>query len=427
MWWEIPGHLEATSNRLFIAGKEASVLAAKYNTPLYVYNGNRIAENFMRIKQAFEKEGVKPRIHFAMKANSHMAVLQLLQKQGAWIDAVSVNEVKIALAAGFRKDQILFTGTSVGNSELQELIALGVRINIDSFSQMRRMNEMGFKGEASIRWNPGEGAGVHEHTITAGKFIKFGIPENRIEDAFAKAKEFGIKVVGLHQHIGSGWLGKDVDKFLETVDKTITVAKNAEQKLGRMLEFIDFGGGPGIPYSKEQQKFPLEKYAKGIAKKMKFHNLAAEVAIEPGRYIVGDAGILLVEVNTVEEKNIPIIGVNSGFTHLIRPAFYGAHHEIVVCGNVGGRENAEFMVAGNLCESGDVFNESKQELRELPIPKEGDILALLNAGAYGYVMASNYNSRARPAAVLLLDGKEQVIAKRETLDGILINEKKLEI
>lgn len=422
MWWEIPGHLDIRNNRLYIANTDAEGLAQEHETPLYVYNGNRIIENFSRIKEAFAASGAKPRIHFAMKANSHLAVLQLLLKQGAWIDAVSVDEVRIALKVGFSRERILFTGTSVSNSELKQLIELGIRINIDSFSQMRRMGEMGFRGEVSIRWNPGEGAGHHEHTITAGKFIKFGIPEHRIEEAFHNAKAFGFKVVGLHQHIGSGWLGKDVEIFLETVDKTIAVAEKAQEILGKKLEFIDFGGGPGIPYSKDQKQFPLEKYAKGIVNKMEQHGMNTEIAIEPGRYIVGDAGVFLVEVNTVEEKNIPVVGTNSGFNHLVRPAFYGSHHEIIVCGNVGGREKGEFMIAGNLCESSDVFNESKQELRELSVPKEGDVLAILNAGAYGYAMASNYNSRPKPACVMLFNGKVQLISKRETLEDLIRTE-----
>jgi diaminopimelate decarboxylase len=423
MWWEADGHLEVRNNRLFIAGVEATKLASKYGTPLFVYNGNRVIDNFSRLKNAFASFGVVPRIHYSVKANSHLAILGLLLKQGSWVDAVSPNEARLALKAGFPRQRILFTGTSVSNSDLKQLIQMGVRVNIDSFSQMQRMADLGFRGEASIRWNPGRGAGHHGHTITAGKFIKFGIPEERIAEAFSKARELGLNIVGLHQHIGSGWLGKDVNVFLQMVGKTIEVAERAAEILGKSLEFVDFGGGPGIPYSASQEQFPVKEYARGILEKMRARNLKAEIAIEPGRYIVGDAGILLVEVNTVEEKNIPIIGVDSGFNHLIRPAFYGSHHEIVLCNNVGGRGRGRFMVAGNLCESGDVFNESKEELRELPLPEEGDTLAILNAGAYGYVMASNYNSRAKPACVLLLGGKDRLIARRESFDDLVRLEK----
>ncbi len=425
MWWEQPGHLDMKNNQLFISGFSPKELAAKFGTPLFVYNGNRITENFSRMKEAFGKENAKPRIHYAMKANSHLAILQLLQRQGAFIDAVSPNEVDIALKAGFPKEKILFTGTSVSNKDLERLVKLGCMINIDSFSQMRRLKELGFRGKASIRWNPGMGAGHHSHTITAGKFIKFGIPESQVESAFLQARALGLNVVGLHQHIGSGWLGSDVDLFLETVGKTVEVAEKGQDLLGRNLEFVDFGGGPGIRYKREQPAFPLGRYARGIVQKMKKSRLKAEIAIEPGRSIVGDAGILLCEANTVEEKNVPIIGVDAGFNDLIRPAFYGSYHEMVVCENVNPRETKGFMVAGNLCESGDVFNESKEALRQLPLPKEGSTIAILNAGAYGFEMASNYNSRAFPACVLLLDGKPNLIRERQSLQDLLKNQKGL--
>jgi len=425
MWWERGGHLEVRQNQLYIAGISAAALAKQFATPLYVYNGNRIIENFLALKGAFAELKAKPRIHFAVKANSHIAILRLLQKEGAYIDAVSPNEVQIALKAGFSPKKILFTGTSVSTKELEQLIELGITINIDSFSQMQRLHELGFKGDVSIRWNPGLGAGHHSHTITAGKFIKFGIPEDKVESAFLQAKAFGFNVVGLHQHIGSGWLGKDVQAFLETVDRTIAVAKKAEVLLEKKLIFVDFGGGPGIRYRREQADFPLKKYARGIVEKMNASSLKAEIAIEPGRYIAGDAGILLCEINTVEEKNVPIVGVNAGFNDLIRPALYSAYHEMVVCSNVNGREKKGYMVAGNLCETTDVFNESREKLRELPIPREGDILAILNAGAYGFVMASNYNSRLLPGCVMVLDGKAHLIRARQSLDDLIKNEKQI--
>ncbi|MCX6799127.1 MAG: diaminopimelate decarboxylase [Candidatus Diapherotrites archaeon] len=423
MWWILKGHLEAKGNQLYIGGFSAAALAKQYGTPLFVYNGNRILDNFNRIKDAFAAAGAAPRIHFAMKACPHLEVLRLLQREGALIDAVSPNEVRIALRAGFSKEKILFTGTSISSSELSEIAEPGVAINIDSFSQMRRLHALGFRGKCSIRWNPGMGAGGHSHTITAGKFIKFGVPEQKVEQAFEEAKNLGLNVVGLHQHIGSGWTGKDVDVFLETVGKTIAVAKKAEEILGGKLQFVDFGGGPGIRYRKDQAEFPLQRYAKGIVEKMRASGLKAEIAIEPGRYIVGDSAMLLCEINTVEEKNIPIIGVNAGFNDLIRPAFYGSYHEMVVCENVNGLRTGDFMVAGDLCESGDVLNENRETLRELPVPEEGNTLAILNAGAYGFSMASNYNSRCLPACVMVLNGKTRLIRERQSLEDILRNEK----
>ena len=424
MWWKTKNHLDVRGNRLTIADIDAGQLAKKYSTPLYVYDANRILENFQRMKNTFEKFDSNVRIHYAMKANPHFQILKLLLNEGAWIDAVSPNEAKLALAVGYPKKQVLFTGTSVSNSDLQELMRIGVRINIDSFSQMKRMAKMGFQGDASIRWNPGIGAGLHSHTITAGKYIKFGIPEEKILSAFEEAKKLGFNIVGLHQHIGSGWLGGDVDKFLETANKTIETAKKAQEILGKNLEFVDFGGGPGIKYKEEQLSFPLELYARGIAKRMQNSGLKAETAIEPGRYLVGDAGVLLLEANTVEEKNISIIGVDAGFNALIRPAFYGAYHEILNASNVSAMKLHGYMVAGNLCESSDVFNKSKEELRELPTTQEGDIIAILNAGAYGMSMASNYNLRARPAEAMIFKGKDYLITERETTDDVVKKQRK---
>jgi diaminopimelate decarboxylase len=219
----------------------------------------------------------------------------------------------------------------------------------------------------------------------------------------------GYDPVGLHQHIGSGWLGDDVDVFLDTVGETLELAKKVtilrRRRFGpdrAELEFVCFGGGPGIRYMRSQKDFPLDRYAAGLCGKVGESGLQfRNIAIEPGRHIVGDAGVLLLEINTVEDKGVPVIGLDGGFNDLIRPAFYGSYHEAVVCERVDGRPRRKFMVAGNLCESGDVFNENRKKLRLLPVPEEGDTLALLNAGAYGCVMASEYNTRPLPAEVVV--------------------------
>jgi len=420
-WFEEKGHLEVKNNKLFIGGLEAEEIAREFGTPLYVYNGNRIIENFKTIEAAFKCSDRSVNICFAMKANPHIAILKLLLKEGACIDATSSNEVKIALRAGFPREKIMFTGTSVSNTDLKELMDAGVLINVDSVSQLRRLKKQGFNGMVSIRWNPGlsDELHVHRHVITAGKYVKFGIPESNILNAFKEAKEAGLEVVGLHQHIGSGWLGKDVETFLETVDRTIGIAEKAENVLGKSLDFIDFGGGPGIPYSEGEEKFPIEEYAKGICEKLQKSGLKAKIKVEPGRFIVGDAGILLVEVNTVEGKNVETVGVNAGFNTLLRPAFYQAFHEIVLCNGVNNSLFKDTMVAGNLCESGDVFNESKEDLRKLPKIKEGDILAILCAGAYGYAMSSNYNSQSRPREVMILNGKPHLITEKDSIEDLL--------
>ena len=344
--------------------------------------------------------------------------MKLLSEAGAWVDVVSPFEAKVALDTGYSREKILFTGTSVSDSDLNALVELGVMINIDSFSQMRRLAGLG-QFNVAIRWNPGEGAGYHDYVITAGKLIKFGIPEDRILKAFSEAIDLGFQPIGLHQHIGSGWLEQEVEIFLETVDKTLALAERVTAEIGHDLQFVDFGGGPGIPYKPGEPDFPVEKYARGICDKVKSSGLGFKaIAIEPGRYLVGDAGILLTEVNTVEDKGIPIIGVDAGFGTLIRPALYGSYHQFVISGKADHEPDREFMVAGNLCESGDIFHDPKK-LRAMPTPDEGDILAILDAGAYGYSMASSYNMRPMPAEVMIQDGKARLIRERQTYNDLI--------
>ncbi len=412
MWWEKKGHLKVNDeNHLSIADHDACALAGEYGTPVYVYNKQRIIDNFSAIRNAFRKHTDNFRIHYAMKANSNPEILRILHKQGAYIDAVSPYEAKLAIDSGFPAERIMFTGTSVSNTDLKMLVNDDIFINIDSMSQIKRLRKFAGKGlNVSLRWNPGMGAGHHGHTITAGKHIKFGIPESKLDLAVDEVISAGFNLVGLHQHIGSGWLAEDVPVFLDTVDKTIAAAVKIQDKIGHDLEFIDFGGGPGIPYSADDKEFPLDIYAKGICEKIASSTLKdAQIAIEPGRYIVGDAGVLLLEINTVEEKNVPIIGVDAGFNTLARPSFYGSYHEMIIGNHVLSKNTKEYMIAGNLCESGDVFNENRETLRKLPVPREGDILVILNAGAYGYSMASTYNSRPKPRELLVDEGKVKII------------------
>jgi len=420
MSFTIPGHLEVHDGKLSIGGIEAKRLALRYGTPLYVYNGDRIVENYKRMKSLLENHSDREvRIYYSAKANSSLAVMKILALSGAWCDVVSPNEARLALDAGFSKERIMFTGTSVSDGDLREVSNLGIMMNIDSFSQLRRLAKLG-RFRVSIRWNPGLGAGAHEHTITAGKFVKFGIPEDRILEACREARKLGLEPIGLHQHIGSGWLGKDVDVFLSTVDKTLQIARQVTDILGHELEFVDFGGGPGIPYRPEDDGFDLEKYAGGICRKVKESGLRSRaIAVEPGRYIVGDAGILLTQINTVEEKGTPVMGVDSGFGTLLRPAMYGAYHHAVICSKADKSPDREWIIAGNLCESGDVFNENKKTPRPMPTPQEGDILAILDAGAYGFSMSSRYNSRVRPAEALVMKGRDMLIRKRECYGDLL--------
>lgn len=432
-FWEEEGHLEVEGNQLYLGGVDTNYLVKKYGSPLYVYNSDRTKENYRELNDLFEENADRNhRIHYAMKANPHPTILEMLEGEGVHLDTVSPGEAEIGLKSGFGPQRILYTGTSVSNEDMRRVLDLGVKLNIDSLSQLERLNEIleneGYSKDAlklSIRWNPGEGTGSDSKTITAGaeshgKPIKFGVPEDKVERAAKKAVDYGFNLVGLHQHIGSGWLGEEaIDSFLSTVDSTLEMARNVGEIAGG-LEFVDFGGGPGIPYREEDPEFNTKRYVKGICEKVSESGLDFETtAIEPGRYIVGDSGLLLTEVNTVEEKhgNL-IVGVDSGFNHLLRPGMYGAHHEVINCSRVEGEE-VEGTVAGNLCETGDILATKRKMVK----PEEGDVLALHNAGAYGMCMASNYNSRERPAEAAISQGEDRLITERETVKDLLSNVK----
>jgi len=422
MWWEIKDHLEVRNNELYIAGYSAIELANKFGTPIYVYNGKRVIENYRRFYNALKKYADREvRIHYSMKANSNPAILRILKEEDSWIDAVSPEEVILAINEGFEEGKVLFTGSSLSHEDLEAIKKYRIRINVDSFSCLKKMIELKMKHEISFRIDPGiQGVGHSWRTITAGKEahgvpIKFSIPAEEINDIIRFALNNGFKIKGLQQHVGSNWLKKEeIDEFLEAMRVLVRKAKEMKKEFNLELEFIDVGGGPGVRYREDQNDFPLEYYARNVFEIAKECDTQA-IAFEPGRYIVADAGILLVKVTDIKNRyGEKIIGVNSGFNHLIRPVLYGSYHEIVNCNRVNGEKQIATIV-GNLCETGDVV----AVRREMTRVEEGDILAILNAGAYGYVMSSRYNSRKLPKEVLIKDGQvllfEETYNKSETI------------
>ena len=432
MWWEIKGHLEVKNNKLYIGGKSSEYLAKKFGTPLYVLNINRVKENYLRLYYSLQKYLKRQLvILYSVKANSSLALLRVLKNLGAGVDAVSPFEVFLAKLSGFDKEEILFTGTSVSNEDMI-LIGRKAKINIDSLSQLERYAKLakryGFDKKISIRVNPEKGAGFISDCITAGKEAKFGIPKKDIFFAFKRALELGLQPIGLHQHIGSGILAQDLNIFLKAAEAILNLAGKLKKKFNLEFEFIDLGGGLGIPYKSSQEVINLEKFGKNlgetiekIASKANLGNF--DLYLEPGRYIVGDAEVLLVKVVDVSKKYVNEIGVNAGFNILDRPARYKTYHEIVNASRVKG-ETKLYRISGNLCESGDVFNETKYKLRKLPFIKEGDILAILNAGAYGLTMSSNYNLRPRPREIMIDKNKVKIIRERETFNELIATQRR---
>lgn len=400
---------------LDIGGVDALEIAQEYGTPLYVTDEMRVRDNYRRVHQAFTNEYEDFKIFYAAKANTSLAMMKILEQEGSCIDAVSPGEIYTALMAGFEGDRILYTGNNVTTDELKYALDAGVRMNLDSVSMLERLAELpGSEGtRISFRVNPMVGAGHHDHCITGGELSKFGIMEEEAVDVYKKAVALGFQPVGIHTHIGSGIL--DPEPFKLAVQVLMDVAGRVHKEAGVSFEFIDFGGGLGIPYTPEEGLLDIEKFAVEIVglykDKLAEHDMGQPtMCIEPGRYIVGDASYLLTQVNTVKQSYRKFVGVNAGFNTLLRPTMYGSYHHILVADKPDAQPTENIDVAGNVCESGDLFARD----RPLPEIKEGDILAIMNAGAYAFSMASQYNSRPLPAEVMVCEGEVDVIRERET-------------
>jgi len=411
--------LENRNGQLFIDGVSTQTLVGKFDTPLYVISERRIRDNYQRLKQALTRNYSKVQIYYAMKANSNLAVLKTLESEGANVDAVSPGEVFTALSCGFIPERILFTGTSVRNDELKFLLDSKVTLNVDSLSQLRRLLRINVPKTLSFRINPEIGAGHHEHCITAGKQSKFGIWEQDVLKAYSTAKQAGVEKFGIHMHIGSGIL--ETNPFLIAIDKLLAIAKKIHEQTKVSFEFIDFGGGLGVPYKPEDKPLNLQAYSEKMlslfkAKCSQYGLGEPTLYVEPGRYLVADASILLTSVNTVKvTPSRNFVGVDAGFNTLVRPAMYGSYHQIVVANNLVATEEETYDVVGPICESGDLLAKD----RLLPKVEEGDLLAVLNAGAYGFSMSSQYNARPRAAEVFVKEGKYRLIREREQLADLI--------
>lgn len=405
---------------LSIGRVDALELAEEYGTPLYVVDEDRIRDNYNRINKAFTGQYKDFKIFYACKANTNLAVMRILEEEGSSIDAVSPGEIYTSLLAGFSPDRILFTGNNTTDDELKFALESGVRINLDSISALERLAKLSrAEGrEISFRVNPKVGAGHHDHCITGGNLSKFGVMEEEAVNAYRQAIDLGFKPVGIHSHIGSGIL--DPEPFKLAVHTLMDTAGHVYRELGVEFDFIDFGGGMGIPYTPQESLLDINKFAEEIVglfkEKLYQYNMGnPTLCLEPGRYIVGDASYLLTRVNTIKQSYRKFAGVDAGFNTLLRPTMYGSYHHIVRANDPLAEPTREIDIAGNICESGDLFARG----RPMPELKEGDLLAILNAGAYAFSMSSQYNSRPSAAEVLVKDGESDLIRDRETFADIL--------
>jgi diaminopimelate decarboxylase len=418
--------LEDRKGNLFFDGFSVKELAEKYDTPLYVVSEKRIRDNYDRLHDALIRNYKHVRVYYAAKANSNLTVLKILESQGAYLDTVSPGEVFMGLLSGYTQDRIMFTGTSVRNDELKVLADANITVNVDSQSELDRLLKIAVPLTLSVRVNPEIGAGHHSHCITAGPDSKFGLTEEDVLKAYATAKKARVERFGIHMHIGSGIL--DVEPYVLAVDKLLSIAKRVHDEIGIEFEFIDIGGGFGVPYKPEDQEFDLATFVSKVV--APFKGKVAEyglgkpfLCVEPGRYLVGDASILLTTVNTVKiTPSKKFVGVDAGFNTLIRPTMYGSYHPILVANKLSAVNKETYDVVGPICESGDALAKD----RALPRVDEGDLLAVLNAGAYGFSMSSQYNARPRAAEVMIRQGKPVIIREREQLDNLTSSQRMAE-
>ncbi|MFH1055211.1 MAG: diaminopimelate decarboxylase [Candidatus Altiarchaeota archaeon] len=395
-------------------------LAGKYGTPLYVYDGDLIQERCRQFMKAFEGFPVRVKCCYAVKANTNLALLKLIQGEGYGADVVSVGELDAALKSGFKPQDIIYTSNSKSEADVRATLAAGVNLTADNISEVELVKKMG-GSRIAFRVNPDVNASTHQKISTALRGSKFGMHfEGDIAfKAVKKAVELSLKVSGIHCHIGSNI--KDASAFSEVAHKMVDFAVRLKSELGIQLEFIDFGGGLGIRY-KDEAVITLPEFAKAygniVADGVGRLGYKPDVWFEPGRFIVGEAGILLAKVNSLKETpQKRFINVDAGFNDLIRPAMYDAYHNIRVAGKAGG--GFSYDVAGHLCESGDVLGKD----RNLPEVRVDDTVVIENAGAYGFSMASNYNSQPLPAEVLVRKGRADLIRERQSIHELYIRQK----
>ena len=388
-------------------------VAQEFGSPVYVYNAETIQQHYKTLTKAF-KQVKKVKIHYAVKALSNISVLKFLNSLGSGLDTVSIQEVRLGLEAGVNPKDIIYTPNGVSLEEIEVAAKLGVQINIDNLSILEQFGTKHPDIPVCIRINPHVMAGGNTNISVGHIDSKFGISIHQLPLVERIVENTGMKINGIHMHTGSDIL--DIDVFLYAAEILFETAQHFKN-----LDFIDFGSGFKVPYKKDDIQTDVSELGKKLSKRFnefcKSYGKELTLAFEPGKFLVSEAGKFLVQVNVVKQTTSTVFAqVDSGFNHLIRPMLYGSQHEIENVSNPKGKERF-YSVVGYICET-DTFANNRR-ISEI---REGDILAFSNAGAYCFSMASNYNSRYRPAEVLWYQDKAHLIRKRETFDDLISNQ-----
>ena len=410
--------MELKNDQYVIQEIPVTQIAEEFGTPLYVYDADKILEQYNRLVSAFQDTKLK--INYACKALNNINILKLLKQAGSGLDAVSIQEVYLGLKAGFKPEDIIYTPNMVSFEEIKEAISLGVHVNIDNIPFLEYFgHEFGSRVPICIRINPHIAAGGHLHIQTGHIDSKFGISVYQVRHIKRIIDTYKLRVTGLHMHTGSDILDSTV--FIKGMEVLFEVASEFPD-----LEFLDFGSGFKVGYRTDDVTTDIEDLGKKVTKSFnnfcKAYGRELELWFEPGKFLVSEAGHFLMKVNVIKQTTSTVFaGVDTGQNHLIRPMFYEAYHHIFNVSNPTGQPRV-YSVVGYICETDTLGADRK--INEV---REGDILAIANAGAYCYTMSSNYNSRFKPAEVMVYGGKAHLIRKRETLDDLTKNQIEIEM
>lgn len=411
-------HGNYTKETQFFKDHDVFELIAQYGSPLYIYNEDILRSRCRDMKNLVTYKNFVP--HFSIKANTNIHLLKIVREEGLHADVMSPGEIYLALESGFKPEELFFIPNNVVPEDMKFAIEHGVTTSVDSLDQLKLYGELNPGGKVAIRFNPGVGAGHHEKVVTGGKKTKFGVNPEYIPEVKRILETYNLTLVGINQHIGS--LFMDGKPYIESLDSILNIARQFDD-----LEFIDLGGGFGIPYHKQDGEARLDIEALGKALDPVLQSFADEYGkaiqfqIEPGRYIPCESCVLLGTVTaTKTNADHDYLGCDIGFNVLQRPIMYDSHHDIeIYCREAKEAPLGPLTVVGNICETGDILAKD----RILPTTAcRGDLIAMMDAGAYGYCMASCYNQRFRPAEILIQsNGTVRQIRKRDTFEDLIRN------
>lgn len=404
-------------------GKETPhSLVEKFGSPLYVYNENVLRERCRDLVGLCKAKGLH--INYSAKANANPQLLKIIREEGCLVDAMSPGELYLDLKVGYKPEEILYVCNNVSREEMQNALEKDVLVSVDSLMQAEQLCELNKGGKIMVRFNPGIGAGHSAKVVTGGKETKFGVDPEKLPRLLEILEKYNVTLAGINHHIGS--LFMEGEQYIEAAKILLDLALKLPHF--EKLEIIDFGGGFGIPYHKyeNQPRFDLEKFSAMLNETLSAwateHNYHGKFYLEPGRYIAAECGVILGSVyNTKTNGTKPYAGTDLGFNTLARPMLYDSFHDVEIYRKNslkdfhGEVKEMEQTIVGNICESGDIIAKN----RVLPVLEEGDIIAMLDAGAYGFSMSSNYTQRLRPAEVLIQkDGTAKCIRRRDTFEDI---------